>query len=349
MTDNEYKACPQCHTPNSLQARFCEQCGFAFGTLPSEKTVANKATISVPKSELRPGDQTIHPPKAPPNLPPRVISFQIHGGGQPIFSSIADKLYLGRENSIGTDPCLDLTPYNASSFGVSRQHALIELDSGEYLFQDVGSTNGSMLNNQAVSPFEKFVLKSGDELRLGRMVIWIHLGAAATGRIDHILCLHGFKQPMSLTRLSEELLVYLQTVDSLHNITNELLVDKKADLSLSLIDMQHDRAYVTIAGTSPALDFIKARLLTSKPNAAYSANKLTRNIEGMKTGDFQFTSDGAVTRYVVSDEELMSITSDYIRSLPARESTSNVEAVKKLSPYFRVLLQSRLQLVPTER
>ncbi len=51
---------------------------------------------------------------------------------------------------------------------VSRRHALLSCALDEYFIEDLGSTNGTMLNDR---PVTKHILKSGDQLRIGEYVL----------------------------------------------------------------------------------------------------------------------------------------------------------------------------------
>src|SRR5579883_793441 len=62
---------------------------------------------------------------------------------------------------------------------VSRQHALIYCIRGKFYIEDVGSTNGTMLNGKVITG--RSTISSGDEVRLGitRLVFLLvpdHLG-----------------------------------------------------------------------------------------------------------------------------------------------------------------------------
>ena len=48
---------------------------------------------------------------------------------------------------------------------VSRKHAAIEVEGGVFTLQDLGSLNGTYLNNQSIS---KSALKTGDEIQVGK-------------------------------------------------------------------------------------------------------------------------------------------------------------------------------------
>jgi pSer/pThr/pTyr-binding forkhead associated (FHA) protein len=48
---------------------------------------------------------------------------------------------------------------------VSRKHAAIEIEDGVFTLHDLGSLNGTYLNNQSVA---KSALKTGDEIQIGK-------------------------------------------------------------------------------------------------------------------------------------------------------------------------------------
>jgi diguanylate cyclase (GGDEF)-like protein len=50
----------------------------------------------------------------------------------------------------------------------SRQHARISFDRGEYVVQDLGSTNGTFVNDE---PVRARGLKDGDQIRIGRSIL----------------------------------------------------------------------------------------------------------------------------------------------------------------------------------
>lgn len=70
-------------------------------------------------------------------------------------------------------PDIDLSGKQGADLGVSRLHLSIRYD-GEHhavLVADLGSANGSFLNGQRMMPKEVRVLRHGDELRMGKMVL----------------------------------------------------------------------------------------------------------------------------------------------------------------------------------
>lgn len=55
-----------------------------------------------------------------------------------------------------------------SDISVSRRHALLTCALDEYFIEDLGSTNGTLLNDR---PISKHMLKPGDQLRIGEYVL----------------------------------------------------------------------------------------------------------------------------------------------------------------------------------
>ena len=68
-------------------------------------------------------------------------------------------------------PDIDLAPYKAYEFGVSRLHASIELSQPYALLTDFGSANGTQLNGQKMVPNKPYPITHGDIFILGKMKI----------------------------------------------------------------------------------------------------------------------------------------------------------------------------------
>ena len=64
---------------------------------------------------------------------------------------------------------LDLEPYEASKFGVSRKHARLIKQGELWLLEDLGSMNGTFVNNVEVRQGNPVALKDGDNLRFSHM------------------------------------------------------------------------------------------------------------------------------------------------------------------------------------
>ena len=68
-------------------------------------------------------------------------------------------------------PEVDLTGDGGLKKGVSRRHAKITRRGNQVFITDLGSINGTFLNREMLAPYLSRVLKSGDELQLGKLVL----------------------------------------------------------------------------------------------------------------------------------------------------------------------------------
>lgn len=93
---------------------------------------------------------------------------------QVLFPLPIDEICLGRyDGSRGAFPDLDLAPDGGFVKGVSRQHAKI-LQTGNSVFvEDVGSANGTFLNDECIKPYLLYPLRAGDTLQLGRLELLV--------------------------------------------------------------------------------------------------------------------------------------------------------------------------------
>jgi hypothetical protein len=90
-----------------------------------------------------------------------------------------DELLLGRFDPVTRhSPDVDLHEYAATEKGVSRRHAVIVRRDGALNLIDQGSPNGTFLNGQRLIPHQPRILRDGDDVRLGHLVLEIHFERA---------------------------------------------------------------------------------------------------------------------------------------------------------------------------
>ncbi|MCU0493216.1 MAG: FHA domain-containing protein [Chloroflexaceae bacterium] len=66
-------------------------------------------------------------------------------------------------------PDIDLHPVGGSTSGVSRRHALLRFLSNQWTITDLGSTNGSFVNDVPVAPHTPTALADKSRIRLGSL------------------------------------------------------------------------------------------------------------------------------------------------------------------------------------
>ena len=72
-------------------------------------------------------------------------------------------------------PEVDLADDLAMQRGVSREHAAIFGRGSLVLVEDLGSTNGTLLNGERLDPYMPEPLEHGDQLQLGQLLIEVRL------------------------------------------------------------------------------------------------------------------------------------------------------------------------------
>lgn len=101
---------------------------------------------------------------------PWVIEFRVVGTSSILQTQVYETMLLGRADSErDINPEIDLSPYNAGALGVSRRHAVIVVKDTHLWLKDMGSTNGTRLNESVLEPLKEYRLHHGDELMLGQL------------------------------------------------------------------------------------------------------------------------------------------------------------------------------------
>jgi pSer/pThr/pTyr-binding forkhead associated (FHA) protein len=82
------------------------------------------------------------------------------------------ELLIGRVTN-NSKPDIDLGDQGGDKRGVSRVHLSVRYDAHQHTIHviDLSSANGSFINGQRVYPNEVRILRHGDELKLGKMVL----------------------------------------------------------------------------------------------------------------------------------------------------------------------------------
>jgi pSer/pThr/pTyr-binding forkhead associated (FHA) protein len=90
--------------------------------------------------------------------------------------SLAKSIRLGRSDPTQNMlPEVDLSDDLAMEHGVSREHLGIFCRGTDVMVEDLGSTNGTLLNGNRLDPYMPEPLKNGDQLQLGRLLVEVRL------------------------------------------------------------------------------------------------------------------------------------------------------------------------------
>ena len=196
-------SCPNCGAAVQTDATFCGQCGFNLKSssglgVPNPNPVPNPPLLVEPDPLValepvagvpEPPPTTVNPP-APPDpltepvipLPPTATpvaatsnktQLQIQTAsllhvqtGTKIELPNLTVIHLGKPND-QVPPDIDVSGFPESEI-VSRVHADFRVEAGVYYLEDMGSSNGTYVNHNPLSPGNRHRLRPGDRISLGK-------------------------------------------------------------------------------------------------------------------------------------------------------------------------------------
>lgn len=161
--------CPVCGHKNEPEAVVCGKCGAMLEDPfldPGAKTKTTDMPALDPKSRgAWPLDEEA--------VPEGGIAFYVKGALKPVHVESRGEFVLGRKVGTTSEGLLDLAPLGGYHLGISRRHAMIRRTEQGYEARDLGSINGTWLNDERLIPHKSYHLASGSYLRLGQMQLLV--------------------------------------------------------------------------------------------------------------------------------------------------------------------------------
>lgn len=164
--------CPVCKKNNELDAVICEHCGATLEA-PLIDPGTRTTTTNLPAAALESikdwsVDQT--------TIPDHGIAVYIEGEFKPAYIDFKGEFVIGRKaetTSLDSEDLFDLAPLGGYARGISRRHAVIRWTDRGYEILDLGSSNGTWLEDKKLAPNKSYPLASGSHLRLGSMRLFV--------------------------------------------------------------------------------------------------------------------------------------------------------------------------------
>lgn len=114
---------------------------------------------------------------------PWVVELRVVGTASVIQFQVTDKLIIGRGDPQNTSaPDIDLEPFDAYQKGVSRRHAQLTVRNNRLMLADLGSANGTYLNNRPLREGENYRLRHGDTISIGKLLLQVFFAVTPTSR-----------------------------------------------------------------------------------------------------------------------------------------------------------------------
>jgi pSer/pThr/pTyr-binding forkhead associated (FHA) protein len=122
-----------------------------------------------------PGGEVAPAPGSDQQPPALRVRLRLANGR--IFELAGRSTYvIGRRDSSGLAPDVDLADWNGAAGGVSRRHALVHVIGPTAYIEDLQSRNQTVRNGSRLLPGRRYPLAHGDRLRLGLIELFVVLG-----------------------------------------------------------------------------------------------------------------------------------------------------------------------------
>jgi len=124
--------CPGCEAEMDHGLELCENCAGEGAESPAESGIEEAIQEAAPAES-------------------GTACLELEDGQR--FEIDRDEVLLGRSDPIDQiEPDVDLSFCGGFEQGVSRRHAIITVDANGYVLEDLGSTNGTVVNREKLSP-----------------------------------------------------------------------------------------------------------------------------------------------------------------------------------------------------
>lgn len=164
------RICPYCGHKNREGLLFCEECGQGLDGAEAQPTLPTRRfdeTLPEFSAKATWGSASVGETRS--------IVIHFRNASDPLIVELSDRIVFGRaDNTSPRQPDVDLTPFGALEKGVSRVHAAIERSDDVLTLVDMGSSNGTNLNGQKLTPDQPRVLRDGDEIRFGKLIAHLY-------------------------------------------------------------------------------------------------------------------------------------------------------------------------------
>lgn len=238
---NSILICPVCQHKNDAHALRCAQCGVSL--------VPNTTTIHVSDEAI---EKAVGVRPVSREMIGEGVVFYIAGEVQPLIVRGRSEIILGRKVEGQPSEVVDMTPYHGHLLGVSRRHARLTISSEGALIEDLGSTNGTWLNEKRLTPDASFVVTSGDQIRLGQLILFVYFASGSTRQKitlkPSLAALAVIEPPLSMALyLARQAVAYLEALISIQEVIDRVQARSQTRAGISSIAVHGDPAGVEVA------------------------------------------------------------------------------------------------------
>ena len=155
--------CPVCNSEMLEGVIYCLDCGARLHSSVKIEATFDDSLIQTDRFKNIQGKQTTI-------VPSQEIYLVVLQTGQIFTLPFEDEYIVGRtSDEQPIFPEIDLTPFNGYQGGVSRLHATIKAKDSSVTITDLGSTNGTRINNVRIEPNNPHPINHGDIITFGNI------------------------------------------------------------------------------------------------------------------------------------------------------------------------------------
>ncbi len=157
--------CPGCGVFVAPEAGRCPHCGSPI----TPSTLEDNFTRPLPR---RPSALQTSGTRHDTLLPDALVVLQLLPSGAVIPLKLMEPVTLGRFSD-PTAERVSLADFQAHQHGISREHCRLARENEHLTVTDLGSTNGTQLNDEPLQAHRPYVIHHGDRLILGTLHILV--------------------------------------------------------------------------------------------------------------------------------------------------------------------------------
>jgi pSer/pThr/pTyr-binding forkhead associated (FHA) protein len=331
------RRCANCDYENEPGAVVCARCG---ASLEGVTTVAVSSVGAI---------DVLEPLLQPPALSIGEVMFLIAGKTDPVIIKVPpdqNRVVLGRRAAGEKLPDLDLSDYSMVAGSVSRHHAVLHLSEDRPTVEDLGSTNGTWLNENRLVAYKSYPIRTGDLLRLGQQFVFVYF-STGTITVDTVVLVDQ-KEPaasaprLTLTDLTQHIGGYLHAIEGMQAVVNQVLGQLPVEVGVNDVDL-HEAPTLTRVGITGASGAIRLVLATIVPWRKRHAQELGQLWQANPTA--AASDDQAGTPPPVLSDDLVLLTGGILKRLaPNLADADQATYTELLLPHVRTIALHRLEL-----
>lgn len=203
------------------------------------------------------------------------ITLNVLGVDTPITFHDKQELTIGRRDPATNEhPDVNLNDLPLNTAGISRKHLKLVYVTGQWYAEDMGSRNGTWLNNKLLMAYQRYKLSDGDQLRVGSIIIIIMSHAPnAEDERPKSTSISALPNSLKLTTSAiietqqglspsyiADLVPYLQAVIDMIQHVDRAKKRPQREISVVSIEFDHQTIVVHLSCSHEVLEFMYGQL-----------------------------------------------------------------------------------------